>query len=273
MSSAPTPPPAVSLPERGFAPRAVPWNEGVPMLREALALFTAAPLRLLGLYLLFTLPVVLLNGPSWLALPVRVTIAAIIDAGLFAALEAVRRGRPPGLRDMFSPWLLPPGKIILLGLSGAALLLGDWLVWWADLGGAALQQLLIVYVPPEPGPEGAAAAVQALSAANPAFAQKLEASLSENLLDIPLLLLAPLCVLHPWSATRTLAANLIASLRNWHWGVALFLFSTPVQLGFWVAAPSLAIKLPLVLVNCVLGIITAGFVLALMHRALDAVEH
>jgi hypothetical protein len=269
--SAPTPPTADPPSTPGFAPRSVAWREGVPMLRAALAMFAAAPVRFMGFYLLFTIPLVLIAGPGWLALPVHVTLLSIALTGIYAALESARRGEPPGLRDMCSPWLLPAGKIVLLGLSGALPLLAEWLVWWGDLGTGPLQALLGVPIglSDADSQEAAVNAARALSAVNPPLPQKLEEAAMDGLLGIPLLLLSPLCVLRPWSANRTLAANLIASLKNWHWGLALAVILEPIDLGLQFLEPGRAGGLLLLLVDAARSILASAFVLALMHRAVD----
>jgi hypothetical protein len=241
-------------------------------MREAVALLGAAPARLIGFYLLIYLPVQLLSGTAYLAMPLRGILASIGFAGYFCALEAVHRGQVPKLLDMARAWRLPGDKLLLLAMAGLGPVLLVWLVWWLDLGTQLLDQLLSA--PLAGSAEGAAPSGEALGAllsvSDPALAQKVEAVVIENLLDIPLLLLQPLCVLHFWSATRTLSANLLASLANWRWGLLLAVVLTPVGLALYSLHPqSVAGNLLLLTVDVALGIYLSALTLVLMHHSLD----
>jgi len=257
---------------RGFAPRPVEWRSAGVLLRESNALLAAAPARLVGMYLLIYLPIQLLSGTAYLAMPLRGILASIAFAGYFCALEAARRGQAPALLDIVRPWRLPRDKLLLLALAGLVPVLLVWLAWWMDLGSLALDKLLAA---PLAGAEGAAAAggepLSALvSVSNPALAQRIEAVAIENLVDIPLLLLQPLCVLHFWSGTRTFSANLLASLVNWRWGLLLAVLLTPIGVGLYSFQPDgLAGILLLLLTDVGIGIYVSAFTLVLMHHSLD----
>jgi hypothetical protein len=259
---------------RGFAPRPVPWRSGGQLLRESAAILAAAPGRLVGMYLLVYLPVQLLSGTAYLAMPLRGILASVAFAGYFCALETARRGNVPGLLDMARPWRLPPDKLILLGLAGLVPVLLVWLAWWIDLGGPALDKLLTAPLAEAATDRAAQVAGEPLTAflsvSNPALAQRIEAVTIENILDIPLLLLQPLCVLHTWSATRTLSANLLASLANWRWGLCLAVVLAPIGLALYSFHPdSLAGNLLLLVTDVGLGIYLSAFTLVLMHHSLD----
>jgi hypothetical protein len=266
MSPAPYPSPGSP---RGFAPRAVPWGEAPALLAEAGRIVAAAPARLLGLYLLLFLPLQLLLGMAYLAMPLRGILASIGFAAYYGALEAARSGRPPGLADLGRALRLPADKLGLLVLAGLVPVLLIWLGWGLDLGPAALDQLLSAHMI-APADGGDAAAAAAVSAGEPALAQRIEEALIDNLAAIPLLLLQPMCTLYGWSATRTFSANLLASLANWRWGCLLAALLVPLELAlFGVAAASDAEQLLVLGLSVVLGLFLSALTLALLHRSLD----
>jgi hypothetical protein len=251
-------------PRQRFAPRAVALREGSSMLRETLALLGAAPGRLLGLYLLVFLPLQFIDGVRYLEMPLGEALAAVAFTGFFSALEAVRDGRRPNLLDLLEPWRLSTGKVLLLAASGLAGVAFIWLVWWLDLGTEDVQRLL------SSAPQAARDASDAAATVRLALAQRIEYAAAGALLNLPLLLLQPLCVLKPWSATRTLAANLIASLVNWRWAAIISLAVFALVVAILLAQPaSLAELLLSVLAQVALGMFAGTFTLVLMHRTLD----
>jgi len=256
---------AAALPvPRAFAPRPVSIELTGRLARRSFAVLRAAPGRLLLLYLFVYLPLLLLlTDAAYLAMPLRGVLASIGFAGFYGALQRAADGEAPGLREMVRPWLLPADRIVLLALAGLLPVLAIWLVWWFDLGSAGLDGLLSV-------PLGAAPADAKAGPASPALAQLVEMIAVENLLNLPLLLLQPLCVLHDWSATRTLSANLLASLANWRWGVLLAMVAGPLALALNAAPLDNPAVLPLVLVADVgFGMFLSAFTLVLLQYTLD----
>lgn len=265
MSPAPYPAPNA---QSGFAPRAVALREAGPLLRAAAAVVLFSPARLVGLYLAVYLPVQLISGTAVAAMPVRAILASIGFAGYFYALEAACRGRPPGLGDLGAVLRLPGDRLVLLGLAGLLSVFAVWASWWLDLGTTQIRLLLTAPLAVAGDPAHAADAVMTVS--NPPLAQMIEAVTVENLIDVPLLFLQPLCVLRSWSATRTLSANLLASLANWRWGLVLAGVLGAVGLALYAWQPHDAAGTFLLLVaDVAVGIVSNAFILVLMHRALD----
>ncbi len=258
--------PPAPLPAREFAPRAVSVELTGRLAGEAAALLRAAPGRLLGLYLLASLAVQLLAGVAYLAMPLRAGLASLAFSGFFCALERVYRGQAPGLRDMGRPWQLPYDRIFLLVAVGVLQVLATWLVWWLDLGSTQLDRLLSV---PLAGAEGDTKDLVP-SVSHPALAQMIEMIGVECVLNLPLLLLQPLCVLYDWSATRTLAANLLASLANWRWGVLMAIVGGPISLALYASHPDgLGPILLFLAVDAVSSMYLSAFTLVLLHHSLD----
>lgn len=231
----------------------MPLHELLPLLRETKALIGAAPGRLAGLFLLVFLPAQLVGGLGYAGVPLRVAVSAIAFAGFFRALDTVRQGRAPSFADVLSPWRLPPDKLLLLVAAGLGPLLVALLVWWLDLGWAAVDAYLAGQDPSQPLP----------------LRQELELVIVLNVLDGPLLFIQALCVIHPWSATRTLAANLLAVVANWRWVVLLALSSVVLSLGLDVFDAN---SWPQTLLSIALGLAIAialtSFTLVLLRRAL-----
>jgi hypothetical protein len=264
MSPAPLPaPPAVS----GFAPRAVGFQEAGSLLRETWKLVFLSPGRLIGLYLAIYLPVQLVSGMALVVMPLRSALVSIGFAGYYLALEAAYRGRPPGLSDLAGLVRMPRGLWALLALAGLFSVLAVWGLWWLDMGTAQLRELLTAPLAAAADPARAAEAVMTVS--NPPLAQKIEAVAMENLIDIPLLFLQPLCVLRSWSATRTLSANLIASLANWRWALVLAVALGAAGFALYDWQPQgLGSTFLLLAADVAIGIVSNAFTLVLMHRAL-----
>jgi hypothetical protein len=238
---------------RGFAPRVVGLDEFFSLLQQTGALLGAAPARLCGLFLLVFLPVQLLSGVPYAAMPLRFSIAAVGLSGYFVALEAARAGRVPGLLNMLAPWRLPAGKLILLVVSGLLPLLCVLLVWWFDLGWEAVDSFLGGAVPAD----------------GFTMRQELEFVLVFNLVGTPLLFIQPLCVLYSWSASRCLSANLLAAAANWRWALALALISIPIAIGLDAFDQKSAAEMLLCLVaDVAIQMGMGAFTLVLLQRAL-----
>ena len=238
---------------RRFAPRIVAADEFVSMVQEAAMLIGAAPSRLCGLFLLVFVPLQLLGLVPYAAMPLRFSIGAVGLAGYFGILEAVRTGRPATLADMLAPWRLPADKIVLLAVSGLVPLLAVILVWWLDLGWPSVDSFL-----------AGADAADALS-----MRQEFEFMLVGNLVGVPLTFLQPLCVLHDWSASRCLSANLLAVAANWRWALALAVISIPIGIGLDAVDQKNALEMLLsLLANIAVAMGLGAFTLVLLQRSL-----
>ncbi len=247
-----TPPAPFGVPRR-FAPQRVGMDQVAELVRDSYALLGASPWRLCGLFLLVYLPLQLLPSFPYVAMPLRVALASIGYAGFFAALESVRQGRAPTLMDMALPWRLRPDKLILLVASGLVPLLVVLVVWWLDIGGVQLDGLL----------SGQPAD------ATPAARQQIEYIVVFNVLGMPLLFLQPLCVLHPWSASRTLSATLIMWIANWRWALALTAAVIAIAIALVSFEPtSLAEDLVSLLTELAVYLVLSAFTLVLMQRSL-----
>lgn len=223
------------------------------MLRETAGLLGASPGRLCGLFLMIFLPVQMVSALPYAAMPLRFSIAAVGLAGYYVVLEALRQGRPARLLDMLAPWRLPPDKIILLVASGLVPLLAVLLVWWFDLGWEAVDAFLGGEIPADGFP----------------VRQEVEFVLVLNLVGTPLLFIQPLCVLHTWTATRSLSANLLAFAANWRWAAALALVSIPIAIGLDSFDPKTVPEILLSLAADVAVEMGLGaFTLVLLNRSL-----
>jgi len=248
------PPPALWGTPRRFAPRPVGLDQFPSLLRDAAALLRAAPGRLCGFFLLVFVPIQLLSGVPYIAMPLRETLASIGFAGFFVALEVARQGRRPTLLDMAYSWRLPADKLILLVASGLVPLLAVLLVWWLDIGGAELDAYLSGRAP-----EGSLP-----------VRQQLEFVLVFNLVGMPLLFIQPLCALCSWSATRTLSADLLAWAANWRWALLVTLVLVPVAIGLESFDPASALEVVLSLLSEVaVEIGLSAFTLVLLQRSLQ----
>jgi hypothetical protein len=240
---------------RGFAPHVVGFNEFGSMVQETAGLLGAAPARLCGLFLMIFLPVQLISTPllHYAALPLRFAIAAVGLAGYYVVLEALRQGRPATLLDMLQPWRLAPDKIVLLVASGLVPLLAVLLVWWFDIGWEAVDAFLDGQVPPEGLP----------------LRQEIELVLVVNVVGTPILYVQPLAVLRSWTASRTLAANLLAFLANWRWALALAAVSIPIDIGLDAFDPKTVPEILIsLLADVVVEMALGAFTLVLLQRSL-----
>ncbi len=245
--------PAAPGGSRRFAPRAVGLNEFASMLRDCGALFSAAPLRLPGLFLLVFLPIEVLAAWPYAGVALRFGVAAVAFCGYYAALAAVRAGRPPALADLLRPWQLPADKVVLLVASGLLPLVGGLLAWWGDLGWNAVDAFLGGQVP----------------TTGYTLHQELEFAVTVNVVDAPLRFLQPLCVLYAWSATRSVAASLLCFAANWRWVLAMVVLSIAIAVGLdSVDTGSLAQILAALLVDVSVQMALGAFTLVLLQRSL-----
>jgi hypothetical protein len=246
-------PPAPAGAPRRFAPRRIAFDQGADLVRESYALLAASPWRLSGMFLLVFVPLQLLPNFPYVAMPLRVALASIGYAGFFAALESVRQGRPATLLDMALPWRLRPDKLVLLVAAGLVPLLVVLIVWALDVGAGQFDALLS-----RQGPDAVLAP-----------RQQIEYILVSDLLGVPLLFLQPLCVLHAWSATRTLSATLILALVNRHWVLALTAVEIAVDVALVAFEPTSAAEdIVSLLTDLAVYMVLSAFTLVLMQRSL-----
>jgi len=239
---------------RGFAPRAVGLDQFLSLVQESTTLLGAAPLRLCGLFLLVYLPVQLIPGMPYMAMPLRAALGSIGLAGFFLALEAARVGRTPTLPDMLSGFRLPAGKLALLAAAGIVPLLCVLAVWRADLGWGEFDIILSGRIPGQ----------------MPAERQQVQFVLVYNLLSMPLLFLQPLCVVFAWTATRTLSGSLLVWLANWRWALLLTLALIPISFGIDEFDTTSGAQVFLALAGEVaVEVVLSAFTLVLLARALD----
>ena len=247
-------PPGNSGVPRRFEPKPVPLSEWTEMARDAALMIGAAPVRLIGLYLLVYLPIQLFPNFPYVAIPIRATIGAIGFTGFFLALDAARSGRPPTIVDMALAWRLPAGKLAVLALSGLLPIACMALVWWLDLGGNAVNDLLSGRLEPDKFTPH----------------QQLDAVLAIDFAGLPLFFLQPLCMLAPWSASRTLSANFIACAVNWRWVLALTLLQVPIDIGTSALGTENGFEQLLSLLSeLAVAIVLSAFTLRLLQRSLE----
>lgn len=236
-----------------FAPHAIGLEQFVPLLRETGTLIGTAPSRLCALFLLVLVPLILLDLIPYAAKPLSAMLASIGFAGFFAALESARRGGVPSIADMMQAWRLPADKIVLLAVAGLLPLLCVLLAWWADAGWPQVELIL------NPPPEGEQIADRLAT----------EESVVANLVEIPFFFLQPLCVLFPWSGSRTFAANLLAGVANWRWVLMLSLTSILIELALHALHPhDPAERLFSLFAAVAVDILQNAFTLVLLQRSL-----
>ena len=247
-------PPAPWSTPRPFAPRPVGLDQFPALLRETAALLGAAPARLSGLFLVIFVPIQILLIVPYIGMALHEALASIGFAGFFVALESVRQGRRATLLDLWQAWRLPGDKLLLLVASGLVPLLVVLLVWWWDIGAAQLDALLSGR-----SPEAAVLG-----------RQQLEFDVIFNLVAMPLLFIQPLCVLFTWSATRTLSANLLATVANWRWALLIALLQMPIAIGLDSIDQASLLEVLLSLVSEVaVAIALSAFTLVLLQRSLQ----
>ena len=239
---------------RRFAPRPVDLAQFPGLLRETAALLAAAPARLGGLFLLVFVPIQILPNVPYIGMGLREALASIGFAGFFVALDSVRQGRRATLLDMAKAWRLPGDKLLLLVASGLVPLLVVLLVWWWDIGGVQLEALLSGRAPQVALPGR----------------QQLEFVVVFNLVGMPLLFVQPLCVLFPWSATRTLSADLLTWMANWRWALLIALALIPIAIALDSFDPASVPEILLSLISEVaVEIALSAFTLVLLQRSLQ----
>jgi hypothetical protein len=186
-----------------FALRRVGLAEINGLLQESIAPFRAAPLRLLGMFLLLWVAVEMLIGsiPSY-GLFLKDIVGAVAYTGYTVALDAATRSDPPDFRHLGVVLRFGRDKLILLMLSGILPSLIGFLVLYGIWGSDATAGFLAdIYR--SPGHESAAMSLDLWAA--------------ENVASLPFAFVAPVWALYRWSGSRSMAANLLACWVNWRW--------------------------------------------------------
>jgi hypothetical protein len=192
-----------------FPLRAVALNEAGQLLRESIAPFGAAPLRLTGLFLLLWIPIVLLVFAQPVGPFLSETASAVAFTGYTAALDAAARSEPPDFRHLAIVVRFDFEKLMLLMLTGLLPILAAVLVLYGIWGIQDTAQFL-----------------DDLSRADghPSARMMLHFEAAEYIAGMPFAFAAPVWALYPWSGSRSMAANLLACLVNWRWVLVMTAF-------------------------------------------------
>jgi len=193
-----------------FPVRRVAFSEAAELLRESVAPFRAAPLRLIGIFLLLWLPIVFLASVQTLGPFLSDMAGAVAFTAYTCALDAASRSEPPDFRHLGIVVRFGHDKLVLLMLSGLlpALVATGVLcgVWGIHETGRFLDELsrANAHLPP---------------------AMDLDFEVAESIAGLPFAFVLPVWALYRWSASRSMAANLLGCLVNWRWVLAMAVFS------------------------------------------------
>ena len=242
-----------SSPGWRFPLRRVPFSEAAELLRESLAPFRAAPLRLIGLYLLLWVPLMFISNVPTLGPFLGDAAGAVAFTAYTCALDAASRSEPPDFRHLGVVLRFGHDKLTLLMLSGLLPVLGATAVLCGVWGMHETAQFL-----------------DELTRANgrlPA-AMDLDFQAAENLAGLPFTFVLPVWALYRWSASRSMAANLLACLVNWRWVLAMAAF-TALAGNFlvWLKGESDALALVSLAGAIALELLSLSWTLALAKRS------
>jgi hypothetical protein len=185
-----------------FALRPVPLAEVGLLLRDSIAPFRFAPLRLTGLFLLLWILILILVFAQTIGPFLSEIASAVAFTGYTAALDAAARSEPPDFRHLSVVVRFDFEKLMLLMLSGLVPILAAVLVLYAIWGMQETAQFM-----------------QALSSADghPSPRLMIDFEAAEYITGIPFSFVAPVWALYRWSGSRSMAANLLACVVNWRW--------------------------------------------------------
>lgn len=253
IAGAPPPPPENPPVPGRFTVRRVPARDFAALIDETVAAYRAYWLRLLGMFALLFIPIEVLPSLPYVGMVLREALASVAFAGYFLALEAARHGRAPALVHIASAFRLPGDKLVLLVVTGVLPLVCALATWFASWG-----------VEPALGYLSGESHV-----ARPPTAEQLELIAVATVLGAPFWFIQPVCVLYNWSASRSLAANLLACAANWRWVLGLSL----VLVLAGIALDSLDQQGPLESLLALVGamgteMLLLGFTLVLLRRAI-----
>jgi hypothetical protein len=236
-----------------FPVRRIPFSEAGDLLRASIAPFRAAPLRLIGMFLLLWLPIVVLTLVDTVGPLLAEMAAAVAFTGYTAALDAATRSDRPDFRHLGIVLRFDRAKWILLLLSSVLPTLIGYLV----LCGVWGIQETSTFLAESSRPGG-----------QPMPVMVLDLRTAEYIANMPFTFVIPVWALYRWSASRSMAANFLACVVNWRWVLAIA--------GFQALADTLLIRLhglgdDLLLLSVIGGIalqmLELSFTLALAQRS------
>ncbi len=189
-----------------FPLRRVSFGEAPELLQASLEPFRAAGLRLLGLYLLLWIPMVYLGVVGAVGPSLSDVFEALAFTGFTCALDVASRSELPDFRHLGVVLRFGPDKLMLLVLTGLlprlVAIAAMWALWGMDDTASFLGEFA--------RPQG-----------HPMPAMKLDYEVAGSLAQLPFTFVWPVWALYRWSASRSMAANLLACLVNWRWVLAM----------------------------------------------------
>jgi len=195
---------------REFALRRVPLGEAGELLHESLLPYRSAFWRLLGLFVLLWIGVLALLFVQAVGPFLSEAAAAFAFTGYTVALDAASRSEPPDFRQLAVVARLGRDKLILLVLTGVLPMLLAVLVLDAVWGVSETARFI---------GELSSADVQ------PSTAMVIDFQNIANIASMPFSFVAPVWALYRWSASRSMAANLLACAKNWQWVAVMTAFA------------------------------------------------
>jgi hypothetical protein len=243
-----------SSPAWRFPLRPVPFAEAGDLLRESIAPFRAAPLRLIGLFLLLWVPLVFLANVQAVG-PFLGEVAEVVAFTAYTcALDAAFRSEPPDLRHLGVVLKFGHDKLMLLMLTG----LVPILVGIGVLCGVWGVQETVRFLDQLTRPNGHLAA-----------AMDLDFQVAENIAGLPFTFVLPVWALYRWSASRSMAANLLACWVNWRWVLAMAAFTALADnFLIWLKGESDELVLVSLAGVIALQMLSLSWTLALARRTL-----
>jgi hypothetical protein len=236
-----------------FPLRRVGLGEASALLQASLYPFRAAGLRLLGLYLLLWIPIVLFAFAGALGPSLFDIYAALAFTGYTCALDAASRSELPDLRHLGVALRFGPDKLMLLVLTGVLPRLAAIAVMWSLWGIDETARFLDALAQPQ---------------SHPVPAMKLLYELAQSLAQLPFTFVAPVWALYRWSASRSMAANLLACWVNWRWVLAMTVVTALIDDWLiWLKSQGDALEALSVIATLALNLLLLAWTLALVHRS------
>jgi hypothetical protein len=192
-----------------FPLRRVGFGETGQLLRESIAPFRVAPLRLTGLFLLLWVPILIVVFVQILGPFLSEIASAVAFTGYTAALDAASRSEPPDFRHLAVLVRFDRDKVLLLMLTGLVPILLAVLVLCGVWGWQETARFL-----------------DALSTTDghPSPHLMLDFEAGEYIAGMPFTFVAPVWALYRWSGSRSMAANFLACAVNWRWVLVMTAF-------------------------------------------------
>jgi len=239
-----------------FALRRVGFGEAGLLLQESIAPFRAAPMRLTGMFLLLWIGQLLVTRVPTYGIFLSGIVAVVAYTGYTAALDAAARSEPPDFRHLGVVLHFGQDKLIVLALSGILPLLAAFLVLFGLWGSEATAGFLAdIYR--SPGHESAVVSLDLWAA--------------ENIASLPFFFVPPVWALYRWSASRSMAANLLACWVNWRWVLLTSALAALAEKFLtWLLFQSPGLQLLAQLGILALGMFSQAWTLALAQRSFPA---